>query len=512
MEVQSVVPEALSGERVLTATIAFHPDWTRIGEQSTFVSRGTKENPLELSRVAPMFSRPEIRGQSPLTDGFVSRKPIFISGHGKSAIHIWCEAGGEKNCVNGQQLSQVLQFTEEEQSRGLVINMADRVILVLRRVPPKIKRWPALNLIGCSPEMDELRKLILQVADVGTPVLIHGQTGSGKELVANAIHNQSARNHQPFVAVNMAAIPKTTAVSQLFGHTKGAFSGADREHSGYFGQAHGGTLFLDEIGETSLEIQAMLLRVLETSKRQPVGSGEDHLVDVRVLAATDTNLDLAIVNGRMREPLVHRLRAFDIEVPSLEQRPEDIAVLFVHFMRLELEATGEFDNWKNQADQNELWLDCKFIEHLIAQPWTGNVRQLRNVVRKLVISNRGQTELRIPEGLLEAPNNITARTTSTPPPAATRPRSMPSEITEDVMIEVLKKHQWRAGPCADELGISRSSLYSLIEQSPNVRKSKDITKEDIAEARQQCADNLEAMAQRLQVSKRALQLRIKDLS
>jgi two-component system, NtrC family, nitrogen regulation response regulator GlnG len=519
MEVQSVAPETFDNDRVLTMSIAFHPDWRRIGEQSRFVSPGTINKPIEISRVSPMFSRPEVRGQSPITDGFVSRKPVMLAGLAGNALRVWCPAGGQKHTINGAALSEAQEFSEEEQAAGLIINLADRVILILRRTPLNFKKSPPLGLIGVSPEIEHVRQQILKVADTSTPVLIHGETGSGKELVARAIHNQSLRSAQDFLAINMAAIPETTAVSQLFGHTKGAFSGAEREHSGYFGQADGGTLFMDEIGETSLETQAILLRVLETSKRQPVGSNEEQDVDVRVLTATDMDLDAAVRADRIREPLLHRLKAYDIKLPCLNERPEDIGPLFIHFLKKELLAIGGWTQWAGQQNENELWIEPQFVVSLIRHPWTGNVRELQNLVRKLVIANRGSAVFKTQDLLSpKAKRSISSFTRSpsdesfAPRPPEAASRIHPSAISEQALVSALKNNQWRAGAAADELGISRSSLYTLIEQNPNIRKAKDLSKDQIEIARTQCRGDINAMAELLQISKRALQLREKDLS
>jgi len=518
MEVKSVAPETFSDERVITLSIAFHPDHRRIGEQAKFVRPGTIESPLEISRIAPIFSRPETRGQNPISDGFVSRKPVMLAGLDNDALRIWCPTGGAKNSIDGQSLSHPQEFSSAQQEQGLTLNLAGRVILVLRRTPLILRKSPHLGLIGISTEIDHVRKQITKVADTNTPVFIQGETGTGKELVAQAIHEQSLRATNTFLAINMAAIPQTTAVSQLFGHTKGAFSGADREHSGYFGQAQGGTLFMDEIGETSLETQAILLRVLETNKRQPVGSNEEKDVDVRVLTATDLDLEIAVEEGRIREPLVHRLRAFDIQLPRLQERPEDIGPLFLHFLKTELTELGEWTSWAAQAESTELWMAPEFMEMLIEHSWRGNVRELRNLARKLAIANRGQRFLETRGISLNRERAVSAPPEANPvvpassvPTIPARQKSMPSTIDSETLLAALKKNKWRAGPTASELGISRSSLYTMIEQNPDVPKAKDISKQQLEAARSECNGDLDQMAERLQVSKRALQLREKDL-
>ena len=516
MEAPSVSSKGLEGEHIHVLTIAYHPDFRRIGEETKFVQIGDLTAPTQISRITPNFSRPEVRGQHPLLDGFVSRKPISLVQRPDGHLQIYADEGGHKHIVNNAPLTSPKVFTIEEQNRGIVILIARRIVLLLRRRPLVVRRNPQLGLIGSSYQIDSVRTKILRVADTNTSVLIRGATGTGKELVAQAIHNQSPRSKQEFVAVNMAAIPTTTAISQLFGHAKGSFSGADREHKGYFGQAQNGTLFLDEIGETSIETQAALLRVLETKMVQSVGADKDSPVDVRVISATDIDLDEAVKKGTLREPLVHRLRAFEIEIPPLKDRPEDIGQLFLTFVREELENLGEWDVWQQKNDFSEHWIEPRFICKLLAYDFSGNIRELKNIARRIVISSRGESKL----VTAEIDDMITPKSVSrssletlnlraqTPPESPSRP---PSQIDTSILISTLSKYEWRAKDAAKALGISRSSLYNLIEQTPEIPKAKDISLAQISEAQSRFDDDLGKMAQHFRVSKRALQLRIKEL-
>ncbi len=230
-------------------------------------------------------------------------------------------------------------------------------------------------MVGKSKSMLKIHKLIAKVAPTQARVLVQGPNGSGKELVADAIHKQSLRHKGPFIEVNCAAIPSELIESELFGHMKGAFTSANKDRKGKFETAHGGTLFLDEIGDMSLPAQAKVLRALQEHKIQRVGSDKNISVDVRVVAATNKNLAEEIKANRFREDLFHRIAVIEIQVPPLNERRSDIPLLIDHF--------------------NASLTPCKSIEDeavrlLAAIDWTGNVRQLRNVVERLHILSDGQ--------------------------------------------------------------------------------------------------------------------------
>ena len=226
------------------------------------------------------------------------------------------------------------------------------------------------QMVGESDAMQRIHKLISKVAPTQARVLVQGPNGSGKELIADAIHKHSLRHKGPFVEVNCAAIPSELIESELFGHVKGAFTSADKDRKGKFEAAHGGTLFLDEIGDMSLPAQAKVLRALQEHKVQRVGSDKDVSVDVRVIAATNKNLSEEINARRFREDLFHRLAVIEIQVPPLNDRRGDIPLLIDHF---------------SAALQPTKSIEQDAIKLLTEMNWTGNVRQLRNVVERLHI-------------------------------------------------------------------------------------------------------------------------------
>jgi two-component system, NtrC family, nitrogen regulation response regulator NtrX len=239
------------------------------------------------------------------------------------------------------------------------------------------------EIIGESNAIEEIKKTIEKVAPTDARVLITGENGTGKELVARWLHEKSTRSKSPLVEVNCAAIPSELIESELFGHEKGSFTSAHKQRIGKFEQATGGTLFLDEIGDMSLSAQAKVLRALQDQKITRVGGDKSIRVNVRVLAATNKNLKTEISEGRFREDLYHRLSVVVINVPSLRDRSNDIGLLTEHFLN---QVASEYGNTKKTIDE-------KAVAQLSSYKWTGNIRELRNVVERLIIMSADKITL-----------------------------------------------------------------------------------------------------------------------
>lgn len=255
------------------------------------------------------------------------------------------------------------------------------------------------GMVGESKAMRTLRRLIKKVAPTDATVLIRGETGTGKELVAREVHKHSVRSQAPFVAINCAAIPRELLESELFGHEKGAFTGANNSREGFVKMADGGTLFLDEIGDMPLELQAKLLRVLQEKEMIPVGGRQPVKVDVRIISATHQDLKLKVQNKEFREDLFYRLNVFPIQVPPLRDRLEDLEVLINHFIS------------RKGAEVKGISSDA--LEMLIIRPWSGNIRELENVVERALIVATGATLY--PEDFLEDAHRMPQSTESTGP-------------------------------------------------------------------------------------------------
>ncbi|HET7294986.1 MAG TPA: sigma-54 dependent transcriptional regulator [Vicinamibacteria bacterium] len=308
------------------------------------------------------------------------------------------------------------------------------------------------TMVGDSPALRSLRAQIAQAAPSNGRCLIFGENGTGKELVARNLHLQSHRAHGPFVEVNCAAIPEDLIESELFGHVKGAFTGALAARKGKFELADGGTLFLDEIADMSLKTQAKVLRVLQEQRVEPVGGAQSVTVDVRVIAATNKNLDEEIKAGRFREDLFFRLNVIPFHVAPLRERREDIPLLVRHFVA---EFSAEYGRRHKEVSREAL-------DQLVALPWPGNVRELRNIIERLVIMTPGD---RIDAPDVPAP--LLGLATSANP---SRPGSQPladfpslADAREDFEKRYIwKKYQECAGNMsrtADALQVERSNLY-----------------------------------------------------
>ncbi len=297
------------------------------------------------------------------------------------------------------------------------------------------------ELIGESEPMQRLKRKIAKIARATGCVLIRGESGSGKELVARAIHRASTRVDRPMLSVNCAAIPRDLMESQLFGHKRGAFTGADADHLGWFQQANSGTLFLDEVGEMTLEGQAKLLRILEGHPFLPVGATEEITVDVRVIAATNRDLGEFVRDKRFREDLYYRLSVFELVVPSLRERGQDIERLVQFFL----------DHFKLQHGRPQLTLSDKSRAKLLGYRWPGNVRQLRNVVDSAVVMAEGEVIEPAELGLRDAGTEEEFET-------------LRIDLWERKLIkEALTRTQNNVPEAARLLGIGRATLYRKID-------------------------------------------------
>ncbi|MFL5346366.1 MAG: sigma 54-interacting transcriptional regulator [Hyalangium sp.] len=507
---------AVSADQVVPVlTLISHPMASRAGERLVLegVAAGRE---VSLSRNGPSFTRPGETFGQPLADPFVSRTPLVFSPGEGGRLRLKVGEGGTRVVVDAQPVTS-REFSPEELAAGVLLELSGRVVLLLHQGSNK-PRAPgdSLGMVGESPGLQRVREHIQRIADLHVPVLVRGETGTGKELVAQAIHQHSPRKERPFLSVNLGSIPKELAAAELFGAHKGSFTGATRDREGFFRAAQGGTLFLDEVGEAPPEVQVMLLRVLETGELYPVGGQTPIKTDVRLIAATDANLEEHIRDGRFKAPLLHRLAGYEIRLPPLRERREDLGMLFQHFAREELEAIGEAHRLTPRDLYAEPWLPASLAVRLLRYGWPGNIRQLRNITRQLVIGSRGQSTLQMDARLAEeldaagpTPKSTAAPAPTAVPTAAARRKS--TEVTGEELLAALRQHAWDLKTAADSLGIPRSSIYDLIDKHPNIRRAGTLSAEEITACHQQCGGDLDAMVQRLEVSKKALNRRLKEL-
>ena len=291
---------------------------------------------------------------------------VMISGHGDIASAVDCIKRGAFDFIQKPlDLNRIL----------ITIKNATEKVHLVKETKILKKKVYGQPMVGESEPLQHIREMIEKVAPTDARVLIIGSNGTGKELVARNLHQKSRRSAMPYVEVNCAAIPSELIESELFGHEKGSFTSAIKQHKGKFEQADGGTLFLDEIGDLSLAAQAKVLRVLQERKLSRVGSDKDITVDVRVVAATNKNLKDEIAKGTFREDLYHRLSVIVINVPTLDERKDDIPLLVEHFIDQICSETGMVPR-PIEKDAMKL---------LVNKSWTGNIRELRNVVERLLI-------------------------------------------------------------------------------------------------------------------------------
>ncbi|HEY0706109.1 MAG TPA: sigma 54-interacting transcriptional regulator [Polyangia bacterium] len=543
---ETIVPEGGSTagglrQALPALTVIWHPDLERVGERAILAPL-LRGEPVAVSRLSPRFARAATSGVivdesagRDLEALQLSRSPAFEL-LPKPRGQIELRPAGTSVEVQGVPAEAPMTFAPAEIEAGVLIAVGRWVAFCLHMVDLPEARAGGLGLIGSGQALERVRADVRRVADLDVPVLIRGETGTGKELIARSIVSSSRRANKPFIAVNMATIPAAMAAAELFGHDRGAFTGAATTRAGFFGEAAGGTLFLDEVGLTPPDVQAMLLRVLETGEVMPLGSGKTRKVDVRVLAATDLQLETAIAKGSFSEPLFQRLAGFQVRLPALRKRREDFGELLLHFLRQELALTGEPDRLHTSPD-GKPWLSAAQVARLAAGRWSGNVRALRNAARQIVIASRGEARAQIGEAVDELADGVaepalatairreTPRAAAVPPPpqaratvdddeaATTSPTGdeMPWEVSNDELLATLRRHNWSPTATAAALKIPRTKLYLLMDRHPGIRKASEVPAGDLLRAHRELGGDLDKMADHLCVSRRGLQLRMAQL-
>jgi len=307
-------------------------------------------------------------------------------------------------------------------------------------------------IISTSPEMNNVLRLVDKVADSDATILIRGESGTGKELVAREVHERSQRSDRAFVAVNCSAIPSGLLESLLFGHERGAFTGAVKSSPGKFVQADGGTLFLDEIGEMAADLQARLLRVLQEGEVEAVGADKPRSVDVRIVAATHGDLELMVESGRFREDLFYRLNVVPISVPPLRSRRDDIPVLLRHFVR-------------QHAPDRSVAIERQVYERLAGYAWPGNVRELENIAKRMVLL-ADSDELTVKD----IPRELLTGAARSGDSVGRLPFELPEEgldlrtLERDIIRAALAKHGGNQSAAARYLGLARHKLLYRMEK------------------------------------------------
>ena len=492
--------------RFVGLSILCHPDLARIGHRAPLFDPG-QSGELQLSRSEPLFRSAQGAEAAPLSTQRVSRLPVTLDVQDNGEVRFRAASGGEL-WVDGVRVERELRCDAERVERGLRVQLGKYVLLELALQDSAPLGRPVLpELIGQSPAMRELKDEIARVSDLELSVLLRGESGVGKELVAAALHRQSPRRAGPYVCVNMAAIPASVAAAELFGHARGAFTGATAAREGYFVAADGGSLFLDEIGQTPADVQSVLLRVLESGVIQPLG-GQLRQVSVRLLAATDSDLEAAVVQGKFSQALLRRF-GYEIRLPPLRERGGDIPELFAHFLSEELGALGEQQRLEVEHSDRDPFLTAQVVEQLMAYPWPGNVRELRSAARRFAIHNRGRTRV-------ERDAWLQSVLKSTPPPASPseappKREREPRHLSDEEIAQALEACDFGIERAARELGVSRSWLHTRIDGIASLRKAKDLGLTEIRAALASAEGDLGRAALALRVSLKGLQLQMTRL-
>ncbi|GAB3245898.1 sigma-54-dependent transcriptional regulator [Chitinimonas naiadis] len=367
-----------------------------------------------------------------LLDKIVTLDPelpiVLVTGHGDVAMAVQAIRDGAYDFIekpfSSEQLVEVVRRAQEKR----------QLVLENRQLRRELERRDGIGatLLGKSDAMENVRRMIQNVADAGADVLILGETGTGKELVARCLHQYSGRASKPFVALNCGALPEQLFESEIFGHEAGAFSGAVKRRIGKIEHAHGGTLFLDELESMPLTLQVKLLRVLQERTVERLGGNESIAVDCRVVAATKEDLRLLADQQKFRADLYYRLNVVTLTLPPLRERREDIPLLFEHFV---LQAALRYN-------RPAPMLDAGRLRELMAQPWPGNVRELRNVADRFVL------------GLLE-------------PAASQTPLNLPAlmdRFEKSLIVDALDRAAGQVSAASEALGLPRKTLYDKVKK------------------------------------------------
>lgn len=420
----------------------------------TYTARNGVEalNILRETEVDIMISdifMPEMDGMT-LLDTVRKKHPemsiIMITAHGTIETAVEAMKKGAKDYIlKPLRLDEIVAKVE-------TISQLKTLIRENRYLKDKLaKKYNFENIIGKNKKMQELFDLIRDIAKTGSTVLIRGESGTGKELIANAIHFNSDRIDKPFVKVNCAVLAENLLESELFGHVKGAFTGAIKDKVGRFELAHGGTIFLDEIGDISANMQLKLLRVLQEGEFERVGGNETKRADVRILAATNRNLEEAMKNGQFRQDLYYRLNVIPIDVPPLRERKDDIPLLVAYFL----------EKFNAEFNKNIKAVDDEAMKYLQSYDWPGNIRELENLMERAIVLNKSgiltikdfplfASETETEEEInFDVNNDLTL---------------MVDNFEKKIILKALRENNFNKLRTAERLGIHRSTFMSKLKK------------------------------------------------
>ena len=435
---ETAIREAI---RMTLEYAGYRVDEARSGQEGIDKATKTPYDAILLDIKMPVLDGIEVLEN--LKEQKVPAPVVMVSGHGDIQTAVECTKRG------------AFDFLEKPLNRDKLL-LSVRNAVRTQRLEEQVgelreEKEREYQLVGEAAGMRELREQIERAAPTKATVLIQGESGTGKELVAREIHRRSSRAQMPFVQVNCAAIPEELIESELFGHEKGSFTGAVRKQTGKFVAADGGTIFLDEIGDMSLRTQAKVLRVLQEGEVEPVGSATVVKVDVRVIAATNKDLVEEIRGGRFREDLYYRLNVIPIRTPPLRERRDDIPILAQHFATL----------FAQEHNKHEKKFTPAALRALQDAQWRGNVRELRNMIERLVIMVPADTVdvTDLPAEFFRAAAEIISSAMH-----LAKLQDFKDEAEKAFILAKLREHGWNVSKTAEAIDTPRSNLYKKIEQ------------------------------------------------
>ena len=485
-------------------TILWHPDLDRVGDVAPLTGF-LESDVVELNREAPIFFTPGSSVGRAIDHRAMSldNPPLrFASTRGR--LELRPGSGTTQVEVDGEPFTRSREVDASALRRGVVITVGRGFVFCLHTVHYPISRSPAMGLLGSSDAIEDVRRAITRTPDDKTLVLIRGESGTGKELAAKALHSTGARSTGPFISVNTGALRSETAAAALFGHEKGAFTGATDAQPGYFREAHGGTLFLDEIGLMPYDVQASLLRVLEDQTVHSLGTSRPRKVDVRVIAATDVALEQAVKSGRFLPSLHNRLtNGYPISLPPLRDRRPDVGLLLVAFLRQQFGGAGELQRIQWSGADGRGWLSSRAIASIALSHLPGNVRDLEGLARALrTCSGPGARDTRtvIAERLAVLEELA---------PASDGQASSKAKGPRD-LAGALEASRWNRQRAMKVLNVSKATFYRLLGREPDVARLLHLSEQDLLRDLRACDGDLSRLAAKLQLPEDLVARRLGD--
>jgi two-component system, NtrC family, nitrogen regulation response regulator GlnG len=483
----------LRGFIVPALTILWHPDLERVGEV-TPLTAALETDDTDLTRTQPAFFVPGSIIRRPIDHLAMNRNPVLRLTLRGGDLVLEPGIANKKVELEGEPFVQPRRLDRAELRRGLIFTVGRGFAFCIHEIQFPISRAQDLGLLGGSDAIEKVRREITGVPDDETLVFLRGESGTGKELAARALHESSGRSKGPFITINAGTLNASTAASVLFGHERGAFTGATDAKPGYFRAAHGGTLFVDEIGFMPYEVQPHLLRVLQDSCVPPLGSPRQQKVDVRVIAATDLPLEKAVNEGLFVRSLYNRLiNGVTIKLPPLRKRREDIGVLLVHYLRQQFGGSAKLQRIQASHADGTGWLSPQTVATIASSALPANVRDLQGLAKALrscVGTGAPDTSVVVAERL--ALFNELASTPTSPAPS-------PGDKNVRDLAAALQATGWDRKRAVKLLDISKATFYRDLKAHPDVHRLFKLSTRKLARELEACGGDVGRLAKKLQV-------------